>query len=250
MLELKLLHAHLEELLRPSLFSDYCPNGLQIQGKPHVKKIATAVSASMSTIEAALDADVQALIVHHGLFWSGDTPIIAGSKREKLRLILHKDLSIFAYHLPLDAHQEVGNNWKAARDMGWTDLEPFGLYKSSYIGVRGRISATREGLQKQLEKYYDHAAACAFGGKEKVETVALISGGAYKSIVDAAAIGIDCFITGNFDEPAWHQAFEEKINFYALGHSATEKVGPKALAEHLQHVFNIPCAFIDIPNPF
>lgn len=251
MVSLHTLCSYIDEHLQSAAFSDYGVNGLQVQGRSNIKSIGTAVSANLETIKSACGSGVEALIVHHGLFWSGDNPVIAGSKREKLQLLLKHDVSLLAYHLPLDAHQQLGNNWKAAQDLGWTGLEPFGMFKGIPIGVKGHISpTTRTKFQKQLEHYYNHPAACAFGGKETVKTVALISGGAYKSLSEAAAAGIDCFITGNFDEPAWNQAFEEKINFYALGHTATERIGPKALGEHLQQHFGIQHHFLDTANPF
>lgn len=251
MILLEELNAHLNSLLQPALFQDYCPNGLQVQGRKEIDLIATAVSASLETIQAAVSLGAHTLIVHHGIFWNGDNPVIVSSKRDKISLLLKNDLSLIAYHLPLDAHQQLGNNWRAAQEMGWTDLQPFGMSKGIPIGVKGRVpSKDVNEMKLKLEDYYKHSASCAFGGKVKIETAALISGGAYKSISDAAIAGVDCFITGNFDEPAWPLAFEEKINFFAMGHSATERVGPLALSEYLQKQFNIPCRFIDIFNPF
>jgi len=251
MITLQELCGYLENLLQASTFSDYCINGLQVEGNPKIQKIATGVSASLETIESAVKAKVQVLIVHHGLFWNRDSYVIQGVKREKLRLLIENNISLLAYHLPLDAHRDYGNNWTAARELGWKDLEPFGFYNGVPIGVKGSLkNVPREKFTKTLEKYYQHSAHSALGGKEVVHTAALISGGAHKSLIDAAAAGVDCFVTGSFDEPVWHQAFEEKINFFALGHSNTEKVGPRALGEHLEEYFGIPCQFLDIPNPF
>lgn len=251
MISLQELCQYLEEILQASAVSDFSVNGLQIEGTSKIKKMATAVSVNLETIETAVEQGVQALIVHHGLFWNKDSYVIKGSKREKIRLLLENEISLLAYHLPLDAHQEYGNNWGAAKEMGWKDLEPFGVYNGIPIGVKGKIKETsREKFAKDLEKYYEHCAHVAFGGKEKIKSVALISGGAYKSVLEASSEGIDCFITGNFDEPVWHQSFEEKINFYALGHSNTERVGPRRLAQHLEMHYRIPCGFIDIANPF
>lgn len=245
------LCTHLDEFLQCAIFSDYCKNGLQVEGKSKVTKIATGVSASLSTIEAAVSSQADALIVHHGLFWNADSHVIQGVKRKKLQLLLQHGISLIAYHLPLDAHQQIGNNWKAAQEMKWMDLEPFGKFNGIPIGVKGRVSPiSRHNFQKQLEDYYQHPAYCALGGDESIRTVALISGGAYKSISEAILQGIDCFITGSFDEPVWHQAFEEKINFFALGHSATERIGPKALGEYLEERFGLAHEFLDVSNPF
>lgn len=248
---LKELQEYLDILLQSNVVADYCPNGIQVEGKQAINKLATAVSASLDTIQEAIKWGAQALLVHHGLFWQGDNYVVTGPKREKLRLLLENNVSLLAYHLPLDMHQQYGNNWKAALDMGWKDLQPFGMHRGMPIGVKGKIgSKTRDAFKKQLEAYYKHEAFCAFGGKEKIETAALISGGSYKSISEAIADGLDCFITGNFDEPVWNQAHEGKINFFALGHTATERIGPQALGLHLQDTFKFKHKFIDTLNPF
>lgn len=251
MLTLEELRSYLDRLLPSNGVTDYGPNGLQVEGKRYIAHLATAVSASLATIEAAVEQNADVLIVHHGLFWQRDSYVIQGTKRKKLQLLLQNGISLFAYHLPLDMHQEIGNNWQAAKEMGWTDLQPFGYLDRVPIGVKGKIApCSREQFKKQLENYYQHSAACAWGGPEQVQTVALVSGGAYKSIMEAAQEGVDAYVTGSFDEPVWHQAMEEKINFYALGHSATERVGVMALADHLKHSLTLPCHFIDIPNLF
>jgi len=242
---------YLDQLLDSQSFNDYSENGIQVEGAQAIGKIATAVSASLATIKAAVALGVDALIVHHGMFWKGDSYRVSGTKKEKLDWLFNHDISLIAYHLPPDAHQELGNNWKAANDMGWMDRQPFGVWNGKVLGVRGRFSKMPlSDFQKKLEDYYRHPSHCAFGGKEAVETAALVSGGAYKMLPEAVKEGVDCFITGNFDEPAWHQAHEEKINFFALGHAATETVGPRALGEHLSSLYNIEYHFLDIPNPF
>ncbi len=251
MITLQDLCADLDSLLQPSLFSDGCPNGLQVEGKKQINTIVTAVSSSLATIEAAIEAKADALIVHHGMFWNQDSYVVTGVKRQKLSLLLENGLSLIAYHLPLDAHQIYGNNWRAAIDLGWQNLEPFGMYKGSFIGVKGNFSPqSRDSFVHKLENYYGHKAYLAPGGNNEVKSAALISGGAYRSLGEASEAGVDCFITGNFDEPAWHQALEEKINFLALGHSHTEKIGPKSLAKYLQEKLQVSCSFIDIENPF
>lgn len=246
MISLQELSRYLEDLLSCSLFTDYCINGLQVEGKQKINKIATAVSASYATIEQAVNLNIDALIVHHGIFWNRDSYAIAGVKKEKLALLLENKISLLAYHLPLDAHKTFGNNWKAANDLGWQNLEPF-----CSIGVKGQFNEVAiEEFRVQIQNYYQHPAHVALGGNKTVKSAALISGGAYKNVVDAAYEGVDCYITGNFDEPAWHHAFEEKINFFALGHSATERVAPQALGMHLQQHFLLDYQFIDIINPF
>jgi len=249
--KLEELRSYLDQLLPGNGVLDYCPNGLQVEGKSNIASLATAVTANLATIEAAVKEGVDVLIVHHGLFWQRESYVIEGSKRKKIRLLLENEISLFAYHLPLDMHQQFGNNWRAAKDMDWLDLQPFAHKDGVSIGVKGRVApCSREVFKKRLETYYQHAATCAWGGAESIQTVALISGGAYKNILDASREGIDAYITGSFDEPVWHQAIEEHVNFYALGHSATERVGPMALAKYLSQTLSLPCRFIDIENPF
>jgi len=244
-IELKALCPFLDGVFDKSMV-DYCLNGLQVEGKNKISKIATAVSANIATIEAAIEAKADALIVHHGLFWNKDSYGIIGTKKTKLSLILQHDLSLFAYHLPMDSHPEIGNNWKAAKDMGWKNLSSF-----CDIGVKGEIAeCSPEEFKQRLEQYYRHAAVCVSGGKKRIKTAALISGGAHKQIEQAIEAGVDAFITGSFDEPTWHQALEGNIHFFALGHSATERIGPKALADYLNHTLSIPTVFLDIENPF
>ncbi|MGA8163923.1 MAG: Nif3-like dinuclear metal center hexameric protein [Waddliaceae bacterium] len=251
MVTLQELCAYLDQLLDAQSFSDYSTNGIHVEGAQNIGKIAAAVSASLETIQAAVDEGVDALIVHHGMFWKGDSYAISGTKREKLRLLLTHEISLIAYHLPLDAHRECGNNWKAAKEMNWQDLKPFGEVNGKFLGVKGHFPKIPvRDFQRLLEKYYQHPSHSALGGRQTVETAILVSGGAYKMLTEAAKEGADCFITGNFDEPAWHQAYEEHINFFAMGHAATEKVGPKALGEHLKVHYDLGYQFIDTPNPF
>ena len=245
MLSLIELCTYLKELLQADLFEDYCPNGLQVEGKDKVKKGAFAVSASLAVIEQAKKWGADFLFTHHGIFWNRDPYPLIGTKKEKIRLLLEGGISLLSYHLPLDAHPTYGNNWKAANDLGWKELQPF-----SKVGVVGKFKETSfVTFQKQIEAYYGQRAHIVPGGKKKVSSAALISGGAHKEILHASRLA-DCFITGSFDEPTWHQAYEEKINFLALGHSTTEKIGPKAIKEHLKEKFGFETRFIEENNPF
>lgn len=251
MITLQEFYRYIDELLQCGLFNDYCKNGVQVEGSKEIKKIATGVSASLETIEAAQKWGADALLVHHGLFWKNDSHAVIGTKKEKLKILLTHDISLLAYHLPLDAHHELGNNWKAAKEMGWTDLQPFGNFDGALIGVKGKFpKKDRVQLMRELEEYYGHSSHSALGGKEKVESAALISGGAYRSLGEAAQQKVDCFITGNFDEPAWHQAHEEGVNFFAMGHSATEKVGIRSLGEHVAKKYRLEHRFFEDKNPF
>lgn len=236
----------LDQLYTPELFKDSCPNGLQVEGASEIKKLFTAVSASLDVIEEAIERGGDALVVHHGLFWGGDSYAVQGVKREKLKLLLSSGIHLFAYHLPMDASREAGNNWNAARDLGLTDLAPF-----AEIGVKGHLLETdREEFLELASAYYRHKATFCLGGNSTVKSVAIVSGGAWKLLPEAIKEGVDLFITGSFDEPAWYLAEEGRINFAAFGHHATERVGPKALAALLVKEHAIDAEFLESHNPF
>lgn len=246
MITLQALSLHLEQLLHPEKFSDGCPNGVQVEGKGEIRQMMCAVSASLEAIQQAVALQADALLVHHGLLWNRDPLPICKTKRDKLKLLLSHGISLIAYHLPLDAHTELGNNWKAAKELGWQDLEPFGG-----IGVKGRFDpVSTQHFRSQIEEYYGHPAHVAFGGKELIGSAGLISGGAHREISQAADSNLDAYLTGSFDEPIWDIAFERKIHFFALGHYATEKIGIAALGQHIETFLRIPCPFIDFKNPF
>ncbi len=251
MITLQALSEYLETLLLPNTFVDHCPNGLQVEGKPEIRTLACAVSASLAAIESAIALKADALIVHHGLFWNKDPLPVLHNKRLKLKRLLENDISLLGFHLPLDAHIELGNNWKAAQDLGWHQLEPFGFIGQKAIGVRGRFKEMPiELFQKRLEQYYGHPAHVALGGPKVVSTVGLISGGAYREIEKAADLQLDCYVTGSFDEPVWDIAHERGIHFLGLGHYATERIGIRALGMHIEKALDVPCRFIDLANPF
>lgn len=251
MITLQELFNFLEKLFPSDGIPDACHNGLQVEGNASIKKIGVAVSASLATIEKAVAAELDALIVHHGLFWKNEKMQLIGPKRDKLAALLAGGVSLFAYHLPLDAHPSVGNNWKAAYDLGWKNLESFGSSHGLPLGVKGTFNPmTIQDFTKQLVDYYGHKATLALGGKQQVESAALISGSGHRYIEQAAEADVDCFITGSFDEPVWHIAHEEHINFLAMGHHATERIGVMALQEQITDHLGIPCEFLDLANPF
>lgn len=225
-------------------------NGLQVANSGTVVKIATAVTASIEAIEKAAEFGAQALIVHHGIFLKNEPQSITNNRYKKIKLLIDNDIALLSYHLPLDAHREVGNNWKAARDLGLYDLKPFMEINKTAMGVIGSVgNKSFDQFKKQAETYYGNTAA-SVKVKEIINNVAIISGGADKCIGDAARAGADCFITGRVDEPVWDAAHEEHISFLGLGHYATETIGVKAIAEKLRDTFSIPCDFIKTENPF
>lgn len=248
---LKEFVAALDAFLRVSEFADSCPNGLQVEGKTQIHKVGFAVSASAAAIKEAKARCVDALIVHHGLFWNKDPYPLVGMKRDRIASLIKQDISLIAYHLPLDAHLEVGNNWRAAHDLGWQELQPFAEYGKHKIGVKGVFSGIEVSeFQKKIETYYGHVAHAALASKSVVTSAALVSGGAHRLLEEAAHEGVDCFITGSFDEMNWEMAKELNVHFFALGHFATERIGILALMQHVQKRWNLSCEWIDLINPF
>ena len=230
---------------------DSCLNGLQVEGKGTVRTIATAVTASLFVIQRAVELGADALFVHHGLFLRGKEVLVTGIMKEKIATLVKNDLSLFAYHLPLDAHRFVGNNWAIARKLGMKNLQPFGAHQGEFIGVRGVLpQQARMVLSHKLEKLYNAPPQVALGGKEKIRTCGIISGNAHKWIHEAIDAKLDCFVTGTHDEPIWHIAHEEGINFLSFGHAATEKIGMQLLGKHLERKFGVKALFIEEPNPF
>jgi dinuclear metal center YbgI/SA1388 family protein len=249
--QLKTFSQYIDSILQPGSFQDVCINGIQVEGKKKILHLAVAVTASLHTIKKAKTIKADCLLVHHGLFLKGKDTVIQGSLKEMLAILLSSNISLLAYHLPLDAHQELGNNWPAAKMLGWTDLEPFGNFQGMKIGVKGTCAPTsQEQFKKQLEKFYHHTAAAVFGGSKTIRSCALISGGAHKSISEAVLDEVDCFITGTTDEPIWHIAHQDKMNFFALGHAATETIGVQLLGQHLAEQFDIKVTYIHENNPF
>ncbi len=250
MVSLPRLCQFLDQLLAPALLQDFCPNGLQVEGREEVRAIAFAVSATAAVIEKAASLGADALVVHHGIFWGNSPQPLVGSLGRRAALLLEKGISLLAYHLPLDLHPEVGNNWGAAKEMGWSELEPFGTAGKTKIGVKGVAALSVEQFRKQLESYYRHPATHVPGKTAMIERVALISGGAYKNIEEAAKEGVDAFVTGSFDEPVWSLAQELNVHFFALGHYATERPGSRLLQARLGKELQLKTVWVEEDNPF
>ncbi len=224
-------------------------NGLQVEGQGEVTKIAVAVDSSLSTFEQAAEAGADMLIVHHGLFW-GKPLAIRGAHGQRIRFLLERGISLYASHLPLDAHQEVGNNWGLARILGMTDLEPFGDLGPTTIGVKGMFPnplSLRE-LADTLEKELGESVLVHAGGKREIGTLGMISGAAAREVTTAAEAGLDAFLTGEPKHETFYDAFENKINALYAGHYMTETVGVKLLAEKLGQEFGLATEFILLPT--
>jgi dinuclear metal center YbgI/SA1388 family protein len=242
---------HLDALLEISLFEDACPNGLQVEGKTEVRKVVTGVTSSLALIEEAVRRKADAIVVHHGIFWSGGSPVLKGSMKKRVRALLEADLNLLAYHLPLDRHAEIGNNAPALRALGGVDLEPFAPHGGQPIGWRGRLAtpASADEFLARVESYYGAKATAFMAGPPRIRTVGLVSGGAQKDATRAVAAGLDCFITGEISEPNLHIAQEEGLHHISIGHHASERVGARELATYLARTFGVTAEFVDLPNP-
>jgi len=245
------LDDYLATFLAVSRFDDAALNGLQVEGRPEVRRLALAVSACAEVFRKAAAAGADALIVHHGLLWKGDWPRpVTGVQRERLRILLDSGCSLFAFHLPLDAHAEVGNNAVAARALGLRDLEPFCDYHGQLIGWRGKYEAHLPAgdFAARLEAFYGRPAHWVSGGGANINRVGIVSGGAAKEAEQAVVLGLDAYVTGEPGEPTTFLAREAGFHFFALGHHATERVGVRALGEHLKTALGLDTLFIEVEN--
>jgi dinuclear metal center YbgI/SA1388 family protein len=245
--------AELDALLEPARFEDYGPNGLQVPGPQEISTIATGVSAGVELFELAAAARAELLIVHHGLFWgSGPGPIDAALKR-RLKLLFDADIALAAYHLPLDAHRELGNNALLALALGAErPHEPFALHRGEPIGCLARF--TEPGIPAEQLFARAHAATARAplvfdAGPPLVRSLAIVSGAGVDYLPDAAAAGADAFLTGEPAERAMAQARELGLHFLAAGHYATETFGVRALGDRLASRFGLRHIFLDVPNP-
>ncbi|MGY3864747.1 Nif3-like dinuclear metal center hexameric protein [Aeromonas bivalvium] len=242
----------LNTLLEPHAIKDYCPNGLQVEGRDEIRKIVTGVTASQALIDAAVAQGADAILVHHGYFWKGESEVITGMKQRRLKTLLSHDINLFAYHLPLDVHPELGNNAQLARLLDIQvrrGLEPWDKKSVAMVGklaepMSGEALAARIG--ERLGRTPLH---CGESGPALIETVAWCTGGGQSYITLAAEQGIDAFISGEASEQTIHTAREMGMHFFAAGHHATERYGVKALGEWLAAEHGLEVIFIDIDNP-
>ena len=251
MVTLKELVNYTNALLSVDSFNDYCPNGLQVEGKPEVARIVSGVTASLELVDAAITAGADALLVHHGYFWKGEDACIAGMKRSRLQRLLGSDTSLLAYHLPLDAHPELGNNAQLAQVLDFECAGTFGDDGGMQLACFGTPSQALGGqaLAGHLQITLDRAPLHIPGPQELIRTVGWCTGAAQSYIEAAAAQGLDAFISGEISEQTVHVVRECGIHYFAAGHHATERFGVRALGEHLAGEFDIEHQFIDINNP-
>lgn len=240
-------------LYQPRVFKDYAPNGLQVEGKQEINKIVTGVTASMALIDAAIEKKADAIIVHHGYFWKGESQEIVGMKYRRISALIKNDINLFGYHLPMDAHLLVGNNSNLARALDLMELKPLEMEKplEESIGIVGMLSEAMspEDFKHVIEDVVGREVLFEAVSNEPITKVALCTGGAQGYIGKALAVNADVFITGEVSEQTIHTAREEGIHFCAAGHHVTECFGPRALAEYIRKEWGIDCEFIDIANP-
>ena len=247
------LQCFLTELLKPEEFRDYCPNGLQIEGADDIDRIAFAVSATAHSARLAVESHAQALIVHHGLLWKFHGPkVLVGPYARRVFPLVRNHISLFAYHLPLDAHLEVGNAAGMARALDLSELKPFGDHDGCPTGVQGRFGQplTAAALRDRLSDVLDHPVLLASPGEDlPVRTAGIITGGANRDWPLALQEGLNAYITGEMSEHDWHESREAGLHMYAGGHNATERFGVQALMERVRQTFGVECFFIASNNP-
>lgn len=250
MIRLERLVDYTNSLLE-SKFEDYCPNGLQVEGKSEVRKLISGVTASLALLEAAVAARADAIVVHHGYFWRGENPCITGMKQQRLRLLMKHDISLLAYHLPLDDHAIYGNNAQLGKLLGFKAVGKFGNTGQPPIAWHGQLSASMNGsaFARYLEEKLGRAPLHIPGRAEPIRSIGWCSGAAQGYIEQAALLGLDAYLTGEVSEQTVHIARETGIHFFAAGHHATERYGAQALGRHLAEVFQLEHEFIDINNP-
>lgn len=246
------LECYINGLLNTSRFKDYAPNGLQVEGKGEIKRIVTGVTASQQLIDEAIRLNADALLVHHGYFWPGETPALRGIKGNRIRSLIKHDLNLLAYHLPLDAHNQLGNNVQLGLQLGLIDVEPIEPNNPECLIFHGYLPEPM--LSSELSSYITGVLARAplmsHEREEYIHHIAWCTGGAQNYLQQAIEFGVDAYISGEVSEHTVHTARENNVVFYSAGHHATERYGVKALGEWLQHQFNeLDVQFIDIDNP-
>lgn len=247
-MRLKELENYIQQTLETSRFRDYCPNGLQVEGKSEINLLVTGVTANLALIEAAVDAGADAVLVHHGWFWKNEDARIVGAKRRRLALLLENNISLFAYHLPLDAHPELGNNAQLAQRLA---LKQEGVFGDQNLGCFGVVDEVRtlSAWSDLLAKALGHQPLAIGMHDKQIRRVAWCTGAAQSFFQEAISLGVDAFITGEISEPMVHLSRENEVAYLAIGHHASERYGVQSLGEHLAQTFKISHRFIEISSP-
>ena len=236
-----------DRFLNAARIADYCPNGLQVEGRPQVRRIVSGVTASQALLDAAVEAEADVVLVHHGYFWKGEDARVTGMKRRRLQTLLGHDISLLAYHLPLDLHPEVGNNVQLARQLEITVEGPLDPDNPKVVGLLGSLAEPM--TARDFARRVQGREPLLVEGTGMVRRIGWCTGGGQGYIDDAIAAGVDLFLTGEASEQTFHSARENGVSFIAAGHHATERYGVQALGDYLARRFAIEHLFIDCPNP-
>jgi dinuclear metal center YbgI/SA1388 family protein len=248
-MELTALTRYLDELLNVAAIKDYCPNGLQVEGRSEVARIVTGVTASLELLEAAVQSDADAIIVHHGYFWRGEDARLVGLKKQRVARLLQSDVSLLAYHLPLDVHPVLGNNAQLAAQLGWAPQGSFGDDGIGVFGLPARAGESAGEIADDLHRALKRAPLVVGNASRRVSRIGWCTGAAQGYFAAAVDAGCDLFVSGEISEPTVHLARESGVPYISAGHHATERYGVKALGTHLADQFGLECRFIDIDNP-
>lgn len=242
------LENHLNQLLDISRFHDYCPNGLQVEGRDQIRSIVSGVTASLDLLQAAVAADADAVLVHHGYFWRGEDLRITGIKSRRIALLLNHRINLYAYHLPLDSHPQFGNNVLLGKKLGFIETGRFG---GQDIMMRGELPEvmTLDILGKKITQTLLRRPLMIGDADKTIRTIAWCTGGAQNYFDAAIAQGVDVYITGEVSEHNVHAARESGVAFIAAGHHATERYGVQALGDYIAQQYGIRHQFVDIDNP-
>lgn len=251
MIKLPDLVQYLDKLLQPNTFKDYCPNGLQVEGKTQIKTLVTGVTANQALIEAAIKVNADAILVHHGFFWKNEPIPLVGMKYQRIKSLILHDMSLLAYHLPLDAHKIYGNNIQLGLKLGIEFQEAFAVEPGLSLGFIGSLkqATSAEQFAKIITTQLDRAPLHIAATDRDITRIAWCTGAAQDFLSQALEYDVDAFVTGEISERTVHIARENNIHFFAAGHHATERYGVQALGEHLSQEFQIKHIFIDIDNP-
>lgn len=244
------LVAECDRFLNVAKIADYCPNGLQVEGRPQVRRIISGVTASQALLDAAIEAQADAVLVHHGYFWKNEDARIVGMKQRRLKTLLNHDISLLAYHLPLDVHPQVGNNAQLARVLDLLVEGPLEPDNAKSVGLVGSLRTPISPVEFQRRIYQALGREpLMIDGQRPIQRIAWCTGGAQGYIEQAVAAGVDAYLTGEISEPTVHIARENGLSFFAAGHHATERYGVQALGDYLAAQFGIEHRYIDCPNP-
>ncbi len=244
------LTKYLEQLLEVSRFRDYCPNGLQVEGKPQIEVLVSGVTASLALIEAALDLNADAILVHHGYFWRDENPCIVGHRHRRLKKLLQNDISLLAYHLPLDQHPQLGNNAQLARRLGFQAEGRFGENDLGWLGtVPQNLARTNGELARLIELRLGRRPMLIGDAPQSLGVIGWCSGAAQGLFQEAVLAGASAYLSGEISEQTVHLAREAGVAYLACGHHATERYGVEALGEHLADRFGIRHQFVEVENP-